>query len=863
MRKFFDKTWNFVKLHREYFISAAIVFLMFNFALIINANWPFGDTTPLVSDSYQQILPFAEHFFSVIRGESTLFYTNHIGGGFEIFPTLEYMLFNPFYLFVLIGGRGNVLKMFMVSWLFMLIFNALVFVWFAKKYFKNLNPFFVVIFSLLYTFSGYIVQNYSFLTWQIYPALILLVIDGFIRVVSSVKMLRFIIFLSWYVLNCFSVGVSTMIMLFIVFSGYIFFMFDKQSRKPVYARFFVSLAISVAVCVVVLLPSIVAFFGSSRSGSVLQNLIVQKNHSFLNKISVIFVDSVALILAIIYFVKHRTKQNIDKFFLFAFMVVMIPTIFDSCQKMLSGSTYQGFLSRFYFLAEALIFILALKLLNENGDEYKTENSRPLAAVIFLATLGVVALVGVVFFSLTYKNIGGNNKSQGVKINSLFFENLVVFILVAAFLITLIIFLKKQIFSKKLAKITFSVILVLSLGFNYVSFFGNGKSESGYRENIENLVSEQKIDGDIKFIGTETLSHASNTITAAHSPSIFSSLTAKEVIDFNSLIGRVTSDVYVNSASGNLILDSIAGTDYYISMQNLDRPYLTPVSQKGGVYLYKNELALTGALGFKSKLNTNEIKNYRDLIKAIQSQTNVEGDAIKQVNGKMSKKSNGDGSVEYTFIAETDGLFYISAELSKQSKEGLYEVLLVDKNTCLELAYLKGGESLTFTLKPESKYIDLNEIYFEFLDYQVAENLIFSLRQDTAEFEYTKSGFSVKTEFSEDRFVYIFAPGISGLTYTLNGKQLDGLGKFSGMVYFGVGAGEKLLGAEYKYGYTKLWIIVSAVMILLIIVLAVTYHFTKFRHVSGVITYAIYVVNCCFLVLFYFLGIILSFIGFSL
>lgn len=135
MRKFFDKTWNFVKLHREYFISAAIVFLMFNFALIINANWPFGDTTPLVSDSYQQILPFAEHFFSVIRGESTLFYTNHIGGGFEIFPTLEYMLFNPFYLFVLIGGRGNVLKMFMVSWLFMLIFNALVFVWFAKKYF--------------------------------------------------------------------------------------------------------------------------------------------------------------------------------------------------------------------------------------------------------------------------------------------------------------------------------------------------------------------------------------------------------------------------------------------------------------------------------------------------------------------------------------------------------------------------------------------------------------------------------------------------------------------------------------------------------------------------------------------------------
>ena len=102
---FITKIQNFLIRKKTYCIAFGILSAMYLFFLIINGVFT-GQNTIFVSDSFSQVGVFFSHIFKFFRGETTLFYTNFYGKGFEIFYTLQYMYFNPFYLIDLLGGEG-------------------------------------------------------------------------------------------------------------------------------------------------------------------------------------------------------------------------------------------------------------------------------------------------------------------------------------------------------------------------------------------------------------------------------------------------------------------------------------------------------------------------------------------------------------------------------------------------------------------------------------------------------------------------------------------------------------------------------------------------------------------------------------
>ena len=76
------------------------ILTIFTIARAVFKIFPFGDATMSSYDMSAQIAPFIEHFFDVIDGKSSLFYTYAIAGGADVFGTLAYCC--RYYLCVLV-----------------------------------------------------------------------------------------------------------------------------------------------------------------------------------------------------------------------------------------------------------------------------------------------------------------------------------------------------------------------------------------------------------------------------------------------------------------------------------------------------------------------------------------------------------------------------------------------------------------------------------------------------------------------------------------------------------------------------------------------------------------------------------------
>ena len=123
---------------KDYLWLICLVTAVFSVVLIVNGCWPYGESTIVVGDSYSQIGLLFERVFDWLSGGFSAYYTPY-GFGMELLSTIEYMFLNPFYLVVLIFGKNNIFISLNMAVYLMLMFNAVVFMWFSKTHFKNLT----------------------------------------------------------------------------------------------------------------------------------------------------------------------------------------------------------------------------------------------------------------------------------------------------------------------------------------------------------------------------------------------------------------------------------------------------------------------------------------------------------------------------------------------------------------------------------------------------------------------------------------------------------------------------------------------------------------------------------------------------
>lgn len=870
-RNFFEKVKDFVRVKKEYFIMLGIYVGLFLIFMLLSGLFV-SNNSILFGDAYEQIGAFFDHIFNVLDGKSSIFYSNYFGKGMEIFSTIQYMFTNPFYIFVLIGGRANVYSMFTLSLFCMLALNGIVFLWFENKYFKNLSPFFKITFALLYIFSGYVNFSYAFTTWLIYPTLLLLVVDRFIEFTKTGKIGWFIVLFVWYVISCYSVGISTTIVLFVLFTIYILLMVKKEDRMEKLSSLFVVFLVTVIASVALIFPSVLAILGTGRS-SFFKSLLGTEYIKPMQKLGVVFSDMAILVLAVFYLFKCDKKDKLNKFLIISFIILLMPVLFDATMVFLCLSRYQGFYCRFYFLNEALVFFLALKLIDGNIVEIKDGKSEPIYKMLFVLFVSLIVVIALILDVCAFGYIGANvkspisDKNQSTTLYSIFF---VMILFVFAF----VYFLNKfKLVSKKMVKLALPVLLIVTLSINFLNFASDGGTSDEDRKGVQNLIYSSGITGgSFKNVGLATKFQLLNYINSSiRKSSAFSSLLTSSAIDSFGYLTYYTGSTCYDDVCGNLISDSLMGIKYYVASEELDRPYLELVKENNGYYLYKNTLSGSGAIALSPDFSFDKDADFYQNMEKLESYFGIEGTLFSDVEVNEIEITDEEKLLDdigyckkYEYTATEDGILYVSCLYSRLVGDSEvikdipgFVVSAYRGNYIEEMAYLKAGETYTFYFKSKTE----KEVSYKFLNYETASKLCEKIVSSSLEYNYEKDGYSVSGNLENDSTIYVFTPSLKGYTYELNGEKINNSLFFYGFDSFTASSGEVQLTAKYSYPYTKTWLLAFIVSAILIVGILLLYHFTKFKHIQKIIGYAMIAVLGIILLVFYAGGMVISIINF--
>ncbi len=250
----FNKIWNFCKDKYIYTVTFGIALLMMLGAWIIGEVGPFGGKCLVVVDGVHQYLPFFSEYQEKLQGLESLQYSFDVGLGNNFLSLWSYYLSSPFNLIIILCAKTHLPMALNLIISAKIILAALCFAYFlmhaGKKPVKNPG---IIVFSLFYAFSSFVVGYYWNLMWLdcifIFPVIILGMEKMFAGKDSRMYMLSL---LYSFVCNYY---ISFMICLFLILW---FFTFHFRNIKDFLIkgiRFAVASLTTAAMGAVVLVPA--------------------------------------------------------------------------------------------------------------------------------------------------------------------------------------------------------------------------------------------------------------------------------------------------------------------------------------------------------------------------------------------------------------------------------------------------------------------------------------------------------------------------------------------------------------------------------------------------------------------------------
>lgn len=130
----------------------------------VGGIYPFGTTSTAFADGFAQYLPFLSELKAKITDGASLFFTWHSGAGVNFWATIGYYLVSPFNIIALFFPAEQMSHAFALITLIKPFFLALTFSIFLKNTYKK-NDLSVVIFSILWAMSGFMIGAINITSW--------------------------------------------------------------------------------------------------------------------------------------------------------------------------------------------------------------------------------------------------------------------------------------------------------------------------------------------------------------------------------------------------------------------------------------------------------------------------------------------------------------------------------------------------------------------------------------------------------------------------------------------------------------------------------------------------------------------------
>lgn len=845
-------------------LSCAVIFvfisLVFAVALKVNGIYPFGKSVMSSYDMLAQVAPFIEHFFDVIDGKSSLFYSFSIAGGADVFGTLVYCCISPFTFVFLLFGKGNVYYGTSIVLPLKIICIGISAYVYLRKRFKNLSPLWRIALSLSYAFCGYLYVSNTYINWVDILIYIPVLAWGFRKLVKTGQKGTFIVGLCLIIYTCFSIACFSLLIIYPLAIAYCYIVVPKAEQRKTIVDLVLALCLAVAFSLPVLIPALYAYLVSGRSSGLFNGLFGElKPDPLYYKISYIFTDGLTLFFTFAYLVKNGVKRPIDRFLLLAALITLMPILCDECCIVLNFGSYNSYAMRFGFLNGFYFLFVAAKFLNgfaagkevaaeggtdgsetEDISNGKTLNQKPSADNKFLkiffpvslAVLCIGALVGGYFlcvaaqgdkiekwFSSRFAHSLG-----GLEVTAIVFGIVAIIALYGTFLIK----------NKKIDRRFFAIIMLVivcgqSAFYTENLVYGNKKETTDF-DRIGVLTDFVKTidDGEYSRIKMKQDYLTADMPFTLHTQaySVFSSV----IDDKNYAPARFfayggNGSNTIKSYYGTFFGDCILGNRYYISNSaSVERNYTAVVGydvdkndnklDTGDYRLYKNNYAFPNAFvvgGRAGDFNTDDFKNgnlydkYSVLVKALGGKEATVDVATSPIRVSALE----DGAYRLSYTRNELGNYFVvldfgdktPAKYSLGSGENKYDV--ENNSVCL---YKFGSNYSTFTLYFDDATLTADDVRNGVSLYCITDETVKAIsagaQARAGKSKLSAGTISVTASAEEGEYLFLNYIALPGHRATVNGKVADINDNLLGFMLIPLEKGENNIVVSYSSPYVK-------------------------------------------------------------
>ena len=405
-----------IKSNKEYIVAPlaalAVLFVIF----IIKGVYPFGDGNIAYYDMQPQYIPEYCHAYDFLHGKAPLFFDWYNGASCDFLTNYTTYGLNPMNIFFLFVKRDNILQAMSIFLAIKLMLSSFTMSLYVKKTYAPGTAVNVTL-SLMYTYCGFMLQNYVnifFLDLMILFPLLMLTLKALLNEgkVFGYTVVTFLCFTE----NSYLSEMTYIFVILYAFGHMILLSDDKIKRRRAAAQLGVFTAVAFIAAAYTIFPGMSKLMNSPRSGysnSLTDILSIRTGGFDYQKRFMLFgceAGIAALIANIIRTIKDKKKPDKHSvFFIYLLVLLIIPIFCEGSNLMWHMGSYVHFPYRFgYILAFVSCDIAAHFISAQKSDKplFKVEKKNIKSILEYSSIiLAASSLIIMIVMAIQMKDIG--------------------------------------------------------------------------------------------------------------------------------------------------------------------------------------------------------------------------------------------------------------------------------------------------------------------------------------------------------------------------------------------------------------------------------------------------------------------------
>ena len=367
----------------------------------------------------QQIMPILMNFKDILSGKGDILLNMQNGGGMNFWGIFLFYICSPFSFLVIFVSKTD-MKLFMnVLTMLKMITCAVTASIFFKRCFKRLDPWFNIILSVMYAFSGYVMMFYQISSWIDAMYMLPLLLMTLEELIYRHRIIPYVICISLVIVFSFYIGYMVVVFIIMFFGVYIIFEKKVEDKRATCARFILGSVIGAFLTAAVWLPCLIQYIISARGKPIIDSISEAKFITPLSTV-IILIACTAIIPASLFCSSDCLHSKRAKKYVTLLVAMLIPIIVEPINKMWHTGSYQAFPTRYGFLTIFCGLVVSGIVLSNPKNGLNV----PLKKNIFYAILCAIVVVAFIWAEIKYSadnadflnnyvySLWGNNDSGG-------------------------------------------------------------------------------------------------------------------------------------------------------------------------------------------------------------------------------------------------------------------------------------------------------------------------------------------------------------------------------------------------------------------------------------------------------------------